>query len=65
MPKLRILIGILVVTLLLGQRSQITAQKKFALTIDNIMRGPELYGNEPTALVRRRAACLFSMEAGK
>jgi dipeptidyl aminopeptidase/acylaminoacyl peptidase len=24
------------------------AQKKFALTIDNIMRGPQLYGHEPT-----------------
>ena len=49
MPKLRIILGILVFTLILGQTSQITAQKKFALTIDNIMRGPELYGNEPTA----------------
>ncbi len=49
MPKHRIYIGILVITLLLGQSSQITAQKKFALTIDNIMRGPELYGSEPTA----------------
>src|SRR5271154_448115 len=49
MLKRRLLLGILVVTLLLGQTSQITAQKKFALTIDNIMRGPELYGNEPAA----------------
>ena len=49
MPKLRILVAILVLTLLLGESSQITAQKKFALTIDNIMRGPELYGNEPAA----------------
>jgi dipeptidyl aminopeptidase/acylaminoacyl peptidase len=49
MPKLRIIIGILVLTLFLGQNSQITAQKKFSLTIDNIMRGPELYGNEPTS----------------
>ncbi len=49
MPKPRILIAILVLTLFLGETSQITAQKKFALTIDNIMRGPELYGNEPTA----------------
>jgi hypothetical protein len=48
MPKPRILLGILVFTFILGQTSQITAQKKFALTIDNIMRGPELYGNEPT-----------------
>jgi dipeptidyl aminopeptidase/acylaminoacyl peptidase len=49
MLKRRILLGILVLTLLLGHASQITAQKKFALTIDNIMRGPELYGNEPAA----------------
>src|ERR1700722_11963136 len=49
MPRQRILIGIFILTLILGQTSQITAQKKFALTIDNIMRGPELYGNEPTA----------------
>ena len=49
MPKRRIALATLVLTLLLGQSSQVTAQKKFALTIDNIMRGPELYGNEPTA----------------
>jgi dipeptidyl aminopeptidase/acylaminoacyl peptidase len=49
MPKKRIFIGILVLTLLLGQSSQITAQKKFAFTIDHIMSGPELYGNEPAA----------------
>ena len=49
MPKPRIILVILVFTLILGQTSQITAQKKFALTIDNIMRGPELYGYEPTA----------------
>jgi len=36
--------------LLLGQWTQIPAQKKFALTIDNIMRGPGLYGYEPTAV---------------
>jgi dipeptidyl aminopeptidase/acylaminoacyl peptidase len=49
MPKPRIIIGVLLFSLLLGQTSQINAQKKFALTIDNIMRGPEVYGNEPTA----------------
>lgn len=49
MPKQRIFLGILILTLLLGPTSQITAQKKFLLTIDNIMRGPALYGNEPTA----------------
>ena len=36
--------------LLLGQCTQIPAQKKFALTIDNIMRGPGLYGYEPAAV---------------
>ena len=50
MPKRSFFIGIVVITLLLGQTSQIVAQKKFALTIDNIMRGPELYGYEPTAV---------------
>jgi len=49
MPKRSILFGIFVFTLLLGQTSQMVAQKKFALTIDNIMRGPGLYGNAPTA----------------
>ena len=49
MPKRRIVLATLVLILLLGQGSQVTAQKKFALTIDNIMRGPELYGNEPAA----------------
>ena len=49
MPKQRVALGVLLFTLLLGQTSRITAQKNFALTIDNIMRGPELYGNEPTA----------------
>src|SRR5260370_36934893 len=44
--------------LLSGQITQITAQnsaqngapKKFAMTIDNLMRGPELYGYEPTTV---------------
>lgn len=49
MPKRCIVLATLVLILLLGQGSQVTAQKKFTLTIDNIMRGPELYGNEPTA----------------
>ena len=43
MLQRRIFLGILVFTVLLG------AQKKFALTIDNIMRGPGLYGYEPAA----------------
>ena len=49
MPKKRIALGLIALALLLGQTSQMTAQKKFALTIDNIMRGPELFGNQPTA----------------
>ncbi len=49
MPKKRIALGLFALALLLGQTSQITAQKKFALTIDNIMRGPELYGNQPAS----------------
>ena len=53
--------------LLLGQWTQIPAQKKFALTIDNIMRGPGLYGYEPTAVrwSGDSAEDLFSMEAGE
>jgi dipeptidyl aminopeptidase/acylaminoacyl peptidase len=50
MPKSRIALAVLLFTILLGQRSEISAQKKFALTIDNIMRGPEVYGNEPNAV---------------
>jgi dipeptidyl aminopeptidase/acylaminoacyl peptidase len=47
MPKRSFLIGIVVFAIVLGEGA---AQKKFALTIDNIMRGPELYGNEPSAV---------------
>jgi dipeptidyl aminopeptidase/acylaminoacyl peptidase len=49
MLKVRIFLGIFVFTLILGESSRISAQKKFALTIDNIMRGPAVYGYEPTA----------------
>src|SRR5579862_1994290 len=34
----------------LGCWLAIPAQKKFALTIDNLMRGPQLYGYEPGAV---------------
>ena len=34
-------------SLALGPVAPIFAQKKFALTIENIMRGPGLYGYEP------------------
>ncbi|MBZ5635898.1 MAG: prolyl oligopeptidase family serine peptidase [Acidobacteriia bacterium] len=43
----RIWLAIAVLALLLGQRSEVSAQGKFLLTIDNIMRGPELYGYPP------------------
>src|SRR5512141_3218733 len=45
----RISLAALVLALLLSgtQRSQIAAQGRFLLTIDNIMRGPELYGYPP------------------
>jgi dipeptidyl aminopeptidase/acylaminoacyl peptidase len=42
--KTRVLLGILVFALVLG------AQKNFDLTIDNIMRGPQLHGYEPSAV---------------
>src|SRR6185436_13900594 len=41
--------AILVLTLL-AQRTDVSAQGKFLLTIDNIMRGPELYGYAPQNL---------------
>ena len=41
---------VLVLALALGQLTEVSAQKKFALTIDNIMRGPGLYGYEPTGV---------------
>jgi len=37
-------------TLFLGQLTEVSGQQKFALTIDNIMRGPGLWGYEPTAV---------------
>ncbi len=43
----RILPVVFVLALLAGQRSQVSAQAKFVLTIDNIMRGPGLYGYPP------------------
>ena len=39
-----------VCALLLGQWMQVPAQKKFPLTIENIMRGPGLYGYEPATV---------------
>src|SRR5262244_2055975 len=50
MREKRILILIAVCALMLGQMNRVSAQKKFSLTIENIMRGPGLYGYEPTAV---------------
>jgi len=47
-PKRFVLLAVL--ALALGQLAEVSAQKKFALTIDNIMRGPGLYGYEPSAV---------------
>src|SRR6266849_1794908 len=52
MARKRILLSpsvsiILALAFAAGQAGRIAAQKHFALTIDNIMRGPELYGWEP------------------
>jgi len=43
----RIVLVAFLLALLAGQRTEISAQGKFLLTIDNIMRGPELYGYPP------------------
>jgi dipeptidyl aminopeptidase/acylaminoacyl peptidase len=43
----RILPAALALALFAGQRSEVAGQAKFLLTIDNIMRGPELYGYAP------------------
>src|SRR5260370_29663529 len=45
----RLLAG-LTAALLLGPAAHVSAQRKFLLTIDNIMRGPELYGYEPSGI---------------
>src|SRR5579872_2332475 len=51
MPDKRILTLPVVYILVFGQMSDLVAQQpKFALTIDNIMRGPGLYGYEPTGV---------------
>jgi dipeptidyl aminopeptidase/acylaminoacyl peptidase len=50
MPKHKTVAALTVFTLLLGQLSDVAGQQKFALTIDNIMRGPALYGYEPAAV---------------
>jgi dipeptidyl aminopeptidase/acylaminoacyl peptidase len=44
---LLVVFALALVMLLGGQRSEVSAQGKFLLTIDNIMRGPELYGYPP------------------
>jgi dipeptidyl aminopeptidase/acylaminoacyl peptidase len=47
MFRTRILLTTCALALFSAQRSQVSAQGKFLLTIDNIMRGPELYGYAP------------------
>src|SRR5512135_1211796 len=46
----RIVLVVSMLALLAGQRSQISAQGKFLLSIDNLMRGPELYGYPPQSV---------------
>lgn len=47
MRKTKTLAALTAFTLFLGQLSEVSGQQKFALTIENIMRGPGLYGYEP------------------
>jgi dipeptidyl aminopeptidase/acylaminoacyl peptidase len=46
----RIVLVVSMLALLAGQRSQISAQGKFLLSIDSLMRGPELYGYPPQSV---------------
>jgi dipeptidyl aminopeptidase/acylaminoacyl peptidase len=50
MLEKRMFAVVAVCALLLGQITDVSAQKKFPLTIENIMRGPGLYGYEPAAV---------------
>jgi dipeptidyl aminopeptidase/acylaminoacyl peptidase len=43
----RIILAVFALAMVAGQRTNVSAQSKFLLTIDNIMRGPELYGYPP------------------
>ena len=54
-------------SLALGPVAPIFAQKKFALTIENIMRGPGLYGYEPNNVrwSGDGSKIYFSLEAGE
>src|SRR5581483_3332981 len=47
MREKRVFAAVAVCALILGQMTEVSAQKKFSLTIENIMRGPGLYGYEP------------------
>ncbi len=47
MPRKRFLLAACALVLFAAQRSRVSAQGNFLLTIDNIMRGPELYGYAP------------------
>src|ERR1700732_1168890 len=50
MPVKRIVLAVFLLVLLAGRRSPVSAQGSFLLTIDNIMRGPELYGYAPQSI---------------
>jgi dipeptidyl aminopeptidase/acylaminoacyl peptidase len=50
MPKQKMLAAFAGLILISGQWTEVFGQQKFALTIDNIMRGPGLYGYEPAGV---------------
>jgi hypothetical protein len=50
MRQKRVVIAAVAFLLAAGRFTPAPAQKKFALTIDNIMRGPQLYGYEPARI---------------
>ena len=66
MRKHKTLAALTAFTLFLGQLTEVSGQQKFALTIDNIMRGPGLYGYEPTGVrwTGARANCGASRGCG-
>lgn len=47
MKTKRALAWLVLLALMAAQRAQVSAQSRFSLTIDNIMRGPQLYGYAP------------------
>src|SRR5437016_8253954 len=47
MARKRLVVWIFALAVAAVQTGRMTAQRRFTLTIDSIMRGPELYGWEP------------------